>query len=302
MTSSTYRPQEAATVPAVPDRGAGAATRFGRRRGMPNVLGGLGGVLWLLVVAVPIYWIVVTSLKDQADFLSSNPWTPSSAPTLENYRLVLSNGFGQYLFNSVVVTVASVSLTVLSGLMAAHVIVRSADRLVQTVFRIFLLGLAIPVHATIIPVYFIITRLHLYDTLIALVLPSVAFGLPITVLILSNFLRDIPVELFDSMRLDGASEWQLLARLVAPLSRPALVTVSLYNTLQVWNGFLFPLILTQSPSTRVVSLGLWSFQGEFTINVPAVLAAVVLSTLPVLALYLVGRRQMIGGLTAGFSR
>jgi raffinose/stachyose/melibiose transport system permease protein len=186
--------------------------------------------------------------------------------------------------------------------MAAYVIVRRTGAAARSVFRMFLAGLAIPVHSTIIPVYFIITRLHLYDTLIALVLPSVAFGLPITVLILTNFLRDVPAELFDAMRVDGASQCQLLWRLVTPLSRPALITVAIYNMIQVWNGFLFPLILTQSVNTRVVSLGLFSFQGEFTINVPAVLAAVVLSTLPILALYLGGRRQLISGLTAGFGK
>ncbi|MQA11250.1 MAG: ABC transporter permease subunit [Pseudonocardiaceae bacterium] len=270
--------------------------------GTPNVFGGMGGLVWFVVVALPIYWMVITSLKSQDGFLASNPLVPPSDPTLDNYGLVLSSGFPQYLLNSAIVTVAAVGLTVLTALMAAYVIVQSTGKLTQTVFRIFLAGLAIPVHATIIPIYFIITRLQLYDTLIALVLPTVAFGLPITVLILSNFLRDVPSELFDAMRIDGASEWQMLWRLVAPLSRPALITVIIYNSLQVWNGFLFPLILTQSPSTRVVSLGLWSFQGEFTINVPAILAAVVLSALPVLALYIGGRRQLVSGLTAGFTR
>jgi raffinose/stachyose/melibiose transport system permease protein len=215
---------------------------------------------------------------------------------------VLESGFVRYLVNSVIVTVSAVALTVTGSLMAAYAIVRGSGRLVRGAFTLFLLGLAIPLQATIIPVYFIITRMHLYDTLGALVLPYVAFGIPITVLILTNFLRDVPNELFDSMRVDGASEWQLLWRLAAPLSKPALITVAIYNAIQVWNGFLFPLILTQSPGQRVLPLALWSFQGEFTINVPAILAAVVLSTLPVLALYVGGRRHLVSGLTAGFSK
>lgn len=273
-----------------------------RRRQLPNVVGGVVSLVWLLVVVLPVYWLVVTSLKDQAGFLTGNPLYPGGGVTLANYRDVLASGFVRYLANSVIVTVAAVAIVVLASLMAAHAIVRAQGAFVRVVFRIFLLGLAIPVQATIIPVYFIITRLHLYDSLLALVLPSVAFGVPISVLILTGFLRDVPAELFDSMRVDGATEWQVLWRLAAPLSRPALLTVGIYNALQVWNGFLFPLILTQSPSTRVLPLALWSFQGEFTINVPAVLAAVVLSTLPVLALYVAGRRQLIRGLTAGFGK
>ncbi len=94
----------------------------------------------------------------------------------------------------------------------------------------------------------------------------------------------------------------VLWRLVLPLTRPALVTVGIYNALQVWNGFLFPLVLTQSPGRRVLPLSLYTYQGEFTVNVPAILAAVVLSVIPLAVAYAVGRRQLVAGLTAGFSR
>jgi raffinose/stachyose/melibiose transport system permease protein len=104
------------------------------------------------------------------------------------------------------------------------------------------------------------------------------------------------------MRLDGASEWRTLWNLAFPLTRPALVTVAIYNGLQIWNGFLLPLILTQSPDQRTLPLALWTFQGQFGVNVPAVLASVVLTTLPILVLYVVGRRQLLSGLTAGFSK
>ncbi|MFM9695054.1 carbohydrate ABC transporter permease [Streptomyces europaeiscabiei] len=142
----------------------------------------------------------------------------------------------------------------------------------------------------------------MYDTLGAIVLPSAAFAIPLTVIILVNFLRDIPDELYESMRADGAGDWRMLWNLALPLSRPALITVVIYDALNVWNGFLFPLILTQSPDKRTLPLFVWSFQGEFTINVPAILAVVVLSTLPILVLYVLGRRQLIGGLTAGFGK
>ena len=121
-------------------------------------------------------------------------------------------------------------------------------------------------------------------------------------LILSNFIRDVPRELFESMRLDGCTDWQMAWKLAFPLTRPAIVTVSIYNGLHVWNGFLLPLILTQSPDQRTLPLALWTFQGQYSVNVPAIAAAVVLTTLPILVLYAFGRRQLLGGLAAGFSR
>jgi raffinose/stachyose/melibiose transport system permease protein len=104
------------------------------------------------------------------------------------------------------------------------------------------------------------------------------------------------------MRVDGAGEWKMLWTLVVPLARPALVAVGIYDALIVWNGFLFPLILTQSPGNAVLPLALFNYEGQYAINVPAILAAVVLSLLPLLALYAVARRQLLGGLTAGMGK
>ena len=126
--------------------------------------------------------------------------------------------------------------------------------------------------------------------------------MPITVFILSNFVRDIPRELFEAMEMDGASHGLMLRRLVLPLSGPALMTVAIYNALSVWNGFLFPLVLTQSANERVLPLALWSFQDEMTINVPVVMAAVVLTSLPMMTLYIFGRRYLVAGLTAGVGK
>jgi raffinose/stachyose/melibiose transport system permease protein len=267
-----------------------------------NPLGALGGLIWLLIVVVPLYWIVVTSLRNQAGFFATNPLALPTEPTFDNFKLVLQSGFFRYLANSTIVTLAAVVLTIAVSLMAAYAIVRGTSRSLRVTFSLFLLGLAIPLQATIIPIYYIITRLRLYDTLTALVLPSVAFAIPLTVIILATFLRDVPGELFEAMRLDGAGDWRMLWSLALPLTRPAVITVAVYDALQIWNGFLFPLILTQSAERRVLPLALWTFQGEFTINVPAILAAVVLSTLPILTLYVIGRRYLVSGLTAGFSK
>lgn len=283
--------------------GSAAAKRgLGQRLRRLNIPGGLGGWIWLAIIILPIYYVVITSLKTQAGYFGQNPLALPTSPTLENYQLVLEADFAKYFMNSVIVTLGSVIPTVLISFMASFAIVRGSGRFLKLVNGMFLMGLAIPLQATIIPIYLMIIRLNLYDSLLALMLPSIAFAIPLTVLILSNFIRDVPNELFESMRLDGCSEWQTMWRLALPLTRPAIVTVAIYNGLHVWNGFLLPLVLTQSPSLRVLPLGLWTFQGEFSVNIPAVLASVMLSTLPILVLYVIGRRQLLAGLTAGFSK
>jgi raffinose/stachyose/melibiose transport system permease protein len=282
-----------------PDR---TPTRRGRSAQRPNYLGSLAGIVWLAIIVVPIYWIVITSFKSQSTYFTTNPMLPPGEPTLANYRMVIEADFISYFVNSVITTAGATVPAVLLSFMAAFAIVRGGGRFLRFANGIFLMGLAIPLQATIIPVYLIIIRLHLYDSLLALILPSIAFAIPLTVLILGNFIRDVPKELFESMRLDGASEWGTMWRLAFPLTRPALVTVTIYQALQVWNAFLLPLVLTQSPELRVLPLALWTFQGQYSVNIPAVLACVVLTTLPILALYIVGRRQLLSGLAAGFSK
>jgi raffinose/stachyose/melibiose transport system permease protein len=275
-------------------------TGLGRRR---NWLGGLAGWLWLAVVVIPIYWVLITSFKAQSGYYDSNPMVPPANPTLDNYRFVIESDFLTYFLNSVAVTVGAVVPAVTFSFMAAYAIVRGRhSRFMRVVNGLFLMGLAIPLQATVIPIYLIIIRMHLYDSLLALILPSIAFAIPLSVLVLANFIRDVPKELFESMRVDGATDWTTLWRLVAPLTRPAIVTVTVYNALTIWNGFLLPLILTQNPTQRTLPLALWTFQGQYSVNVPAIVAAVVLTTLPILVLYTFGRRQLLGGLSAGFSK
>ncbi|MGI5282331.1 carbohydrate ABC transporter permease [Nonomuraea polychroma] len=285
----------------VADEHAGPRLKGVTRR--PNWLAGLASWVWLAIVIVPIYWIVITSFKLQSNYYAENPLVPPSEPTFANYQMVIEAGFIRYFVNSVIVTVGAVVPAVAVSFMAAYAIVRSGrGRFLRYTNSMFLMGLAVPHQATIIPIYLIIIQLGLYDTPMALILPSIAFAIPLSVLILANFIRDVPKELFESMRLDGASELGTLWNLALPLTKPAVVTVTIYNALTIWNGFLLPLILTQSPEQRTLPLALWSFQGQYSINVPAVLASVVLTSLPILILYVVGRRQLLAGLTAGFGK
>jgi raffinose/stachyose/melibiose transport system permease protein len=294
------------TLTTTPPRQA-TGNRAPRRRSRPvnrrrNWLGGLAGWLWLAIVIIPLYWVLITSFKERSGYYASNPLAPPTEPTLANYKLVIESDFIGYFVNSVVVTAGAVVPAVAFSFMAAYAIVRGWQaRFLRMVNGLFLMGLAIPLQATIIPIYLIIIRLNLYDSLLALILPSIAFAIPLSVLVLANFIRDVPKELFESMRVDGATEWMTMWRLAAPLTRPAILTVTVYNALTIWNGFLLPLVLTDDPDRRTLPLALWNFQGQYSVNVPAIVAAVVLTTLPILALYAFGRRQLLNGLAAGFS-
>ncbi|MEU8818817.1 carbohydrate ABC transporter permease [Actinoplanes sp. NPDC048796] len=280
----------------------GPRARKSRFRGY-NWFGGSLSWLWLFVVMLPIYWIVITSFKTQDTYFITNPLAPPTDLTFENYKAVIEADFVRYFFNSVVITVGAVVPAVAVSFMAGYAIVRGAgNRTLKAMNWVFLTGLAIPLQAVIIPVYLIIIRLKLYDTLLAIILPSIAFAIPLSVIVLSNFIRDVPKELFESMRMDGASEWGTMWRLALPLTRPALVTVTIYSALNIWNGFLLPLVLTQSPDQRAIPLALANFQGQFGINVPAIAASVTLTTVPIVILYAIGRRQLLSGLTAGFGK
>ncbi|NJP44752.1 carbohydrate ABC transporter permease [Actinacidiphila epipremni] len=279
------------------------ARRTGRPYRRADWAGGAAAAVWLVIVAVPLYYVVASSLRDRSDYLDAGPLSLPHHLVFSNYRTVLDSGFPTYLWNSIVVSAATVALVLLLALPAAYAVVRSRSRFVSAGFSVMLMGLAIPAQATIVPVYLIITRLHVYDTLLAVILPTAAFSLPMAILVLTSTMRDIPGELYEAMTMDGAAALQTLRSLVLPLSRPGLVTIGIYTALGAWNGFIFPLVLTQSDARRTVTLGLWNYQGQQGgVNVPATMAAVLLSLLPLLVAYLFGRRQLLSGLTAGFGK
>lgn len=265
------------------------------RPGRPNWVAGAAALVWLVFVGVPIYIMVKDSVQRIDTYLDHGPLAPPTGVTGANFTEVIHKGFLRYATNTAIVTVGSVALTVLLAYPAAYAIVRSRNRFVSATFRVFLAGLAIPAQATIIPVFLIITRMHMYDSLGAIILPTVAFGLPLSVLVLSSALRDVPRELYEAMTIDGGGSVRLMWSLALPLSRASLATITIYSALNAWNGFLYPLILTQSVELRVQTLGLWNFQNEFASNVPQLMAAVLLSALPVLIVYLFARRWLIAG-------
>jgi xylobiose transport system permease protein len=268
--------------------------RASRRR--PNVLAGFGSLLWLLLIGLPLYVMLAATLQSRADYSAGGPLSIPRHLTLRNYTDDLAGGFGHYFLNTVIVTVSVVAIMLLLVPPLAFAIVRGQSRVTSGVLRLFLLGLAIPAQAVIVPMFYIISKAGLYDHLIGVIIPTAAFTLPICALVLTGAMRDIPAELFEAMAVDGATPRRMFLQLVLPLSRGGISTIVVFAALQAWNGFLFPLILTQSDSTKVVTLGLFDYQTEHGINIPGLLAAVVLSMLPILLVYLFARRALVQGL------
>jgi xylobiose transport system permease protein len=270
-----------------------------RRRGVtrrPNYGAGIASVIWLLIIGLPIWVMINATLKTQADYTSDGPLAVAKHPTLHNYTDAMQSGFGRYLWHTFVVTAAVVVLVLVLVPPLAYSIVRSRNRAAMAVFRIFLLGLAIPAQAVVVPVFYLITSFGLYDNLIGVILPTAAFALPVCTLVLSGAMRDITTDLYEAMAMDGASPTRTFFQLVLPLSRGGISTIVVFSALQAWNGFLFPLVLTQSEDTKLVTLGLYNFQTQYGINVPGLLAGVVLSMVPVLLVYLFARRALVQGL------
>ncbi|MCC6178917.1 MAG: carbohydrate ABC transporter permease [Chloroflexi bacterium] len=186
--------------------------------------------------------------------------------------------------------------------LAAYPIARLRFPLKDWVFALFLLGLAIPIHVTLLPLFIIEKNLGILNTLLALFPPYIAFGLPFQIFVLRGFFREIPAELVEAARIDGASEWTNYWRIMMPLTTPALATLFIIDSLSTWNEFLLALVLIGAERWRTVPLGLLHFQGEFGSRYPELAAGILIAIAPILVIYLVFQRYLVSGLTSGAIR
>ncbi len=261
------------------------------------------GTVWLVVVLGPIYYMILTSFRDSTQYLTANAWLPTGPLTLSSYTAMFhGSGIGSLLRDSGELAAGTMVLVAALSLLAAYRIVRRGSRFSAVSFRVILFGIAVPIQAIVIPLYFITTKLHIYDTMYGLVLVTAASLIPVAVLLMVNYLRLIPRELYDAMAVDGANQRTVFLSLVVPMARPVLAVVSIYAGLGAWNNFLLPLILTQSNNDMVLPLGLYRFatNSQYGINVPVVMAFVFFTMVPILILYIVLRRQFVKGI-GGFA-
>lgn len=265
-------------------------------RTRPNWVAGIFAAAWLMVVLIPIYVMLRAAFSSRDDYGASGPIGMPNAFTLENFQYSFENGFGKYLLNSGVITIGTMIVIVALVPPLAYAIVRGRSRWVKMVFQIMLFGLAIPAQVVVIPLYFIIVKAGLYDSLIGVILPTVAFAIPLCTLVLSSSMREISPELYEAMSLDGAGASRTFFTMVLPLSKGGIATIVVYSALQAWNNYLIPLTLTRSENIRVATLGLGIFKKEYALNVPGLMSAVVLTIIPMMLIYIFARRALVRGL------
>lgn len=253
----------------------------------------------LAVVIFPFVWMGYSSLKTNQEFLAS-VWSLPKSPQWENYADALSDGhLLVYAGNSVVVTLASVVLTVGMATAAGYAFATYRTRWMPVVEVTMLVAMAIPAYVALVPLVATLRDMGLLDTRVGVVLPTVAFNLPVSVLIMRAFFSTLPRDLVEAARVDGASEWRAFLSVMIPIARPAMFTTAIVNTIWAWNDFLFPLVLLNTPSRKTLPLGLTDFVGERVTNYPVLLAAILLAALGSFVVYVVFQRQVIGGLSSG---
>lgn len=268
----------------------------------------LKALLYVLLVAYafvclyPFFLMVVSSFKSTGEIFQ-DPFGLPESPSLEAYRTAWEIGnFREYFLNSVLITVSSVALILVAGSMAAYPIGRHRFRGRGFLYLYFLSGLMLPVKLGIVPLFFLMTSLGLYDTRLSLVLVYTASGLPFAVFVLSAFFRTLPRELEEAARVDGAGEFRIYWQIMLPLVRPALATVAIFNFIQLWNDFFFPLILIQTDGLRTLPVGLANFFGTYQNDWAMIFAGLTITSLPLVVLYLFASRQIVRGLTAGATK
>jgi len=256
---------------------------------------------YTVLALFPIVLIMINSVKTRAAIFEG----PLALPTMETlsfigFQKVLSaTNFALYFGNSLIVTLVSLVLIVLLGAMAAWALSEYDFKGRRLVALFIAIGIMIPIRLGTVAILQLMVSLGLVNTLTALVLVYTAQGLPLAVMILSEFIRQVPGELKDAARCDGVGEFKIFFQVILPLIRPAIATVAVFTMIPAWNDLWFPLILAPGDSTKTVTLGVQQFIGQYVTDWNSVLAALSLAVLPVLVLYALFSRQLIRGLTSG---
>jgi len=278
------------------------APRFTPGRGV--VFAALAGyALWVIY---PMVWMVYSSLKtDEAIFRDALAWPPLDGLRFDNYARAWHEArFGDYIFNSVLVTTTAVTLIVLLGAMTAYALTRFHHPAGRTAFWLFLAGLMIPAQLTIVPLFFEMRTLGLLNTRPGLILVYTANGLPFAIFILAGFFRSLPRTLYEAAVIDGCSEAGAFWRVMLPLARPGLGTVAIFQFIGIWKEYFFAFMLAGGDAAggaRTLPLGLanLSITAQYRTDYGMLFAGLVLVTIPLLIVYVVLQRQIVRGVTAG---
>jgi raffinose/stachyose/melibiose transport system permease protein len=278
------------TTPTTP-----TATRRRMRPGTPFAY--VVAIVVIGITVVPLLFVVIGGFRTNAQIND----TPAGLPhpwVLQNYQEVLTDPrFLHFLWNSVQIAVVATALAVALGSMAAFALSRYHFRGREAFYTLFILGLLFPIGVATLPLYLLLRDIGLLESLIGVAIPEAAFSLPVTIVVLRPFMRAIPDEIEDSAVLDGATRLGFFWRILLPLSRPALTTVSVLAFVTSWNAYLLPLLVFNDQSHFTLPLGVATFQSQYSQDTARILAFTALSMVPALAFFVLAERRIVGGLT-----
>ena len=278
---------------------AGVRTSFVPRLGVTHLLRWLVLLIVAATVIVPVVFAVLGGLRTTGELQNNPAALPSTWYPSHYIEVLTGDSFWGELANSVLITTISTTVLVAITALAAFVFARMVFRGREALYTLFVLGLLFPSAVAILPLYITVRGLGLLDNPLGVALPLAAFQIPLTIVILRPFFRAIPRELEDAARIDGCSTFGFFWRVLLPLSRPALATVSVLAVVASWNEFLLPLVILSDQDQWTLTLGVMNFSTQYTTDIARVLAYTTLAMVPALVFYLFAERQLVGGLTSG---
>jgi raffinose/stachyose/melibiose transport system permease protein len=259
-------------------------------------------IIFSLSCIFPLVWMFYSSLKEKRIFNADIIGLPKS-PTLKNYIAILSNSdyhLGSSMFNSLRVTLLSVFFIVLFGFIVGYILARVKFKLNRPLYVMFLMGMLIPVHSLLVPIYLVFKNAGLSGKWFTLIIPYVAFGLPTAIFLVEGFVKGIPSALEEAAAIDGSSFSRTLFQIIMPICRPIMTTVAIINVFSCWNEFSFALVLMgNAKSLHTVPLAMTQFTGQFSSDYPKIMAAMLITMSPIVVLYFTCSKQIIKGMVAG---
>ncbi|MGO4369909.1 carbohydrate ABC transporter permease [Paenibacillus sp. MCAF20] len=269
-----------------------------RRRFSSGLANGLM-TLYALVTLYPLYWLFISAFKSNEEFYSRPFQLPTSWKFDSFARAWKVSDMGTSMLNSVIVTGASLVLTLAIGALAAYILSRFQFRFKLAVMGIFLLGMLIPIHSTLVPLFIVMNKIHLLNTYGALIFPYVAFELPIAIFIIQAYMNTFPKEIEEAAHLDGLGYWGIFSKIMLPLSAPALSTVGILAVLRFWNDFSFALVFISKPALKTLPLSLSQFATGYMTDYELTMAALAIAVVPTIIVYLIFQRSIMQGMVAG---
>ena len=271
------------------------------RKGIAAVLINAVLLIFSLSCIFPIVWMMYSSLKEKRVFNADIMGLPKT-PTLINYIKILSNKdyhLGQSMLNSVRTTGVSIVLIIIFSFIVGYILARVHFKLNRVLYIMFLMGMLIPIHSLLVPIYVVFQKCGINNRWFTLLLPYVSFGLPIGIFLVEGYVKSIPVSLEEAAAIDGSNFTHTLWTIILPICRPILITIAIIQVFSCWNEFSFALVLIKDVGLQTVPLALTQFKGQFASDYPKQMAAMLITMSPIVVLYFVFSKQIIKGMVAG---